>query len=170
MVLRGLQVKMTLTRNEEVTCLKAAIEFTVNGTQDASHRQFHNQQMQYYEFIVEWAEAIGSEWVVAKYFGLDFNPFEPKFKHKADVGNAIEVKWTKYVAGQLIVHEYDRPNDIAVLVTGQAPHYFIAGWIPIAMAQRPKYRHSKQPNWWVTQINLQPIENLRKSNYGHSAI
>ena len=170
LVLRGLQVKMTLTRSEEVTCLKAAIEFTVNGTQDASHRQFHNQQMQYYEFIVEWAEAIGSEWVVAKYFGLDFDPFEPKFKHKADVGNAIEVKWTKYVAGQLIVHEYDRPNDIAVLVTGQAPHYFIAGWIPIAMAQRPKYRHSKQPNWWVTQINLQPIENLRKSNYGHSAI
>jgi hypothetical protein len=38
------------------------------------------------------------------------------------------------------------------------------------MAQRPKYRHSKQPNWWVTQINLQPIENLRKSNYGQSAI
>ena len=87
-----------------------------------------------------------------------------------NVGNAIEVRWTKYVTGQLIIHEYDRPNDIAVLVTGQAPHYFIAGWIPIAIAQRAKYRHSKQPNWWVTQINLQPIENLRKSNYGQSAI
>jgi hypothetical protein len=123
-----------------------------------------------FEYLVECAEAIGSEWVVAKYFDLPFDPYENKFKVKADVGNAIEVRWTKYVAGQLIIHEYDSPNDIAVLVTGQAPHYFIAGWIPIAIAKRPKYRHSKQPNWWVTQINLQPIENLRKSNYGHSSI
>jgi hypothetical protein len=80
------------------------------------------------------------------------------------------VRWTKYVAGQLIIHEYDRTDDVAILVTGESPHYFIAGWIPIAIAKRPKYRHSKQPNWWVTQINLQPIENLRRSNYGHSAI
>lgn len=163
-------MKMQLTRAEEVICLKAAIEFSVNGTMDADHKQRHNQQMNFYEYIAECAEAIGSEWVVAKYFGLAFDPFEQKLKNKADVGNAIEVKWTKYVAGQLIIHEYDRPNDIAVLVTGQSPHYFIAGWIPIAMAQKPRYRHSKQPNWWVTQINLQPIENLRKSNYGNIAI
>jgi hypothetical protein len=72
--------------------------------------------------------------------------------------------------GQLIVHEYDRSDDIAVLVTGQVPNLYIAGWIPIAMAKRPKYKHSKQPNWWVTQINLQPIGNLVRSTYGHSAI
>ena len=91
-------------------------------------------------------------------------------KVKADVGAAIEVRWTKYELGQLIVYEYDRPTDIAVLVTGTAPNYYIAGWIPVTMAQKPRYRHSKQPTWWVTQINLQPIENLRKSNYGTSAI
>jgi len=62
----------------------------------------------------------------------------------------------------MIIHEYDRPTDIAVLVTGKAPHYYIAGWIPVAMAQRPKYRHSKQPNWWVSQINLQPIEEFEE--------
>jgi hypothetical protein len=106
---------------------------------------------------------------VAKYLAAEYDPFVSKHKEAADVGSQIEVRWTKYVAGQLIVHEYDRPNDIAVLVTGNAPHYFIAGWIPISIAKRPKYRHSKQPNWWVTQINLQPIENLRKSNYGQSA-
>ena len=163
-------MKMTLTKQEEVICLKAAIVLSQDGAMGADHSQRHNQSMNFFEYMVEVAETIGSEWVVAKYFGLDFDPFEQKFKHKADVGNAIEVKWTKYVAGQLIIHEYDRPTDIAVLVTGQSPHYFIAGWIPIVMAQKPRYRHSKQPNWWVTQINLQPIENLRKSNYGQSAI
>jgi hypothetical protein len=127
-----------------------------------------------HELIAQYAEALGAEWIVAKYLQADYDPFISKHKEAADVlsptGSQIEVRWTKYVAGQLIVHEYDRPNDIAVLVTGQAPHYFIAGWIPVSIAQRAKYRHSKQPNWWVTQINLQPIENLRRSNYGQSSI
>ena len=161
---------MQLTRAEEIECLKAAIQFSIDGSNQPNDAARYNTDISFFDYIAEWAETIGSEWVVAKYLGVAYDPHEPKYKVKADVGNGIEVKWTKYVAGQLIVHEYDRPNDIAVLVTGQSPHYFIAGWIPIAMAQRPKYRHSKQPNWWVTQINLQPIENLRKSNYGQSAI
>jgi hypothetical protein len=100
---------------------------------------------------------------------MNLTRLKSKGKVKSRRGQShFEVRWTKYVAGQLIIHEYDRPTDIAILVTGQSPHYFIAGWIPIAMAQKPRYRHSKQPNWWVTQINLQPIENLRKSNYGQS--
>jgi len=66
----------------------------------------------------------------------------------------------------LIVHEYDRVADIAILVTGSTPHYYIAGWIPVAIAQKARFRHSNQPNWWVSQINLQPIESLRKSIHG----
>jgi hypothetical protein len=89
-------------------------------------------------------------------------------KKKADVGDKFEVKWTKYTIGQLIVHEYDRTSDIAILVTGSSPHYFIAGWIPVSVAQKPRYRHSQQPNWWVSQINLQPIETLRKALYGNN--
>lgn len=163
-------MKMTLTREEEVICMLAAIKFVADNNKFSENPQRHQKDLGTFEYLVESAECIGSEWVVAKYFDLPFDPYEQKRKVKADVGNGIEVRWTKYVTGQLIVHEYDRATDIAVLVTGQSPHYFIAGWIPIAMAQRPKYRHSKQPNWWVTQINLQPIENLRKSNYGQSAI
>jgi hypothetical protein len=163
-------MKMQLTQEEEIICMLAAVKLTAESTKGTDNPQRHQKQLGTFEYLVESAEAIGSEWVVAKYFNLPFDPYENKFKVKADVGNAIEVRWTKYVTGQLIIHEYDRPTDIAVLVTGQSPHYFIAGWIPVAMAQRPKYRHSKQPNWWVTQINLQPIENLRKSNYGQSAI
>jgi len=165
------QVKMLVDRDQQIACHEAATshyktDTFINPGMDGTYTKEKNL----HELIAQYAEALSAEWVVAKYLGVDYDPFVSKYKEFADVGNKIEVRWTKYVAGQLIVHEYDRPNDIAVLVTGQAPHYFIAGWIPIAMAQRPKYRHSKQPNWWVTQINLQPIENLRKSNYGHSAI
>lgn len=170
LVLHWLQMKMELTHDEQMVCMLAAVKLTAESNKGMDNPQRYQKSLATFDYLVESAEAIGSEWVVAKYFNLPFDPYENKFKVKADVGNAIEVRWTKYVAGQLIIHEYDRPNDIAVLVTGQAPHYFIAGWIPIAMAQRPKYRHSKQPNWWVTQINLQPIENLRRSTYGHSAI
>jgi hypothetical protein len=171
LVLHWLQMKMQLSREQQITCHEAAISHYKADTflhpgMDSTYTKDKNL----HELIAQYAEALGAEWIVAKYLGVDYDPFVSKHKEAADVSSNIEVRWTKYVAGQLIVHEYDRSNDIAILVTGQAPHYFIAGWIPIAMAQRPKYRHSKQPNWWVTQINLQPIENLRKSNYGQSSI
>jgi len=171
LVLHWLQMKMQLSREQQITCHEAAISHYKADTflhpgMDSTYTKDKNL----HELIAQYAEALGAEWIVAKYLGVDYDPIVSKHKEAADVSSNIEVRWTKYVAGQLIVHEYDRSNDIAILVTGTAPHYFIAGWIPIAMAQRPKYRHSKQPNWWVTQINLQPIENLRRSNYGQSSI
>jgi hypothetical protein len=160
-------MKMTLTRQEEFTCHDAAIHLAKENKDYWQTRAGgYSTDKSLHDLIAQDAQSIGSEWVVAKYLGYEFKPFEQKGKVKADVGSHFEVRWTKYVAGQLIVHEYDRPTDVAILVTGESPHYFIAGWIPIAIAQKPRYRHSKQPNWWVTQINLQPIENLRKSNYG----
>lgn len=167
-------MNMTLSDEEAWQCFKAAIHFEEVSGKGCGNPQHYRKEMPYLEYIVECAEAIASEWVVAKYFSLPFDPFENKYKTKADVtlpnGNGLEVKWTKYMQGQLIVHEYDRPEDIAVLVTGQCPDYYIAGWLPIAMAKRPKYKHTKQPNWWVTQINLQPIANLVRSSYGQTAI
>jgi len=162
-------LKIKLNHNEMCLCMRAAVKITSDkGKLLGSQGHYNNTTFMIY--LSELAEAIGSEWAVAKYFDLPFDASEDKGKRKADVGAGIEVRWTKYELGQLIVYEYDRPTDIAVLVTGNAPNYNIAGWIPVAMAQKPRYRHSKQPTWWVTQINLQPIENLRKSSYGASAI
>lgn len=163
-------MKIKLTADEMLVCMVAAVKVTSDkGALLDAPRSYNNNSFMIY--LSELAEAIGSEWAVAKYFGRPFDPFDlDKGKVRADVGNSIEVRWTKYELGQLIVYEYDRPTDIAVLVTGTAPNYYIAGWIPVTMAQKPRYRHSKQPTWWVTQINLQPIENLRKSNYGTHAI
>ena len=163
-------MNMHLTDQEAWECFKAAIHFEETSGKGCGNPQHYRKEMPYLEYLIECAEAIASEWVVAKYFALPFDPYENKYKKKADVGKGIEVKWTKYMQGQLIVHEYDRPEDIAVLVTGQCPNYYLAGWIPVAMAKRPKYKHTKQANWWVTQINLQPIANLVRSSYGTTAI
>ena len=161
-------MKVKISRADELTCLKAAIQFVENGDETLDTDRRYNTAITFHERISELAETIASEWVVARHLGFDYDPFEPKMKKKADVGDKFEVKWTKYTIGQLIVHEYDRTSDIAILVTGSSPHYFIAGWIPVSVAQKPRYRHSQQPNWWVSQINLQPIETLRKALYGNN--
>jgi hypothetical protein len=170
LVLWWLPVKIQMSRSDELTCLKAAITFIENGDETLDTARRYNTSLTFYERVAELAETIASEWVVARYFELEYDPYLPKMKKMADVGNAIEVKWTSHIEGSLIIHEYDRPQDIGVLVVGKSPYYFIKGWIPVAMAQKSRYRHSNQPNWWVSQINLQPIENLRRSNYGTTAI
>jgi hypothetical protein len=161
-------VKVRISRADELTCLKAAVQFVENGDETLDTDRRYNTAITFHERISELAETIASEWVVARHLGFDYDPFEPKMKKKADVGDKFEVKWTKYTIGQLIVHEYDRTSDIAILVTGSSPHYFIAGWIPVSVAQKPRYRHSQQPNWWVSQINLQPIDTLRKALSGNN--
>ena len=161
-------MKVRISRADELTCLKAAVQFVENGDETLDTDRRYNTAITFHERISELAETIASEWVVARHLGFDYDPFEPKMKKKADVGDKFEVKWTKYTIGQLIVHEYDRTSDIAILVTGSSPHYFIAGWIPVSVAQKPRYRHSQQPNWWVSQINLQPIDTLRKALSGNN--
>ena len=162
-------MRISLTRDEQFICHEAAVALAKANTDYWTTRDGnYSKDKSFHELIAQDAESIGSEWVVAKYLGYSFDPFEQKNKIKADVGLDLEVKWTKYEGGQLVIHEYDRPTDVAILVTGKSPSYFIAGWIPIAVAQKPRYRSSSQPNWWVTQINLQPIENLRRTTYGQN--
>jgi hypothetical protein len=163
-------LKIKISRKDELTCLKAAISFIENGDETLDNDRRYNNGITFYERVAELAESIASEWVVANHLGFAYDPFEAKMKKKADVGDKFEVKWTKHIAGQLIVHEYDRTSDIAILVTGQTPHYYIAGWIPVSIAQKPRFRHSHQPTWWVSQINLQPIDNLRKSIHGNNPV
>jgi len=121
------------------------------------------------QYIAQITESIGAEMAVAKALGLTgFDPSHSRFKETADVGGSIEVKWTHYDTGSLIINASDRDKDVAVLVVGPMPRYRIAGWIPVAVAKKDRYKHHKQPNWWVSQQNLQPIENLYRSQYGQA--
>lgn len=163
MILNSDTLKMD--EDKAYACYEAALKLSQehNSNKNAGH---YNRAKGWFGGISEFAESILSEWAVAAYLGFDFDPYESKRKIKADVGEIFEIKWTHWADGQLIVHEYDRNSDIAILVTGQFPYYRIAGWIPVAVAKRDRYRHHSQPNWWVSQNNLMPIDTLVSSEYG----
>jgi hypothetical protein len=123
------------------------------------------QKLNLAKSIARDAEAIGAEMVVARYLGVkDFEPTINTFKNQADVGSSIEVKHTSWKDGHLIVKPSDRDSDIAVLVVGESPNYLIIGWIPVVVAKSPRYKSDQSNSYWVSQINLQPIETLRGSN------
>lgn len=155
-----------LSEADAYECHYAALWLTETGGNPRKLSGHYNKGLSWHESIAEFSESIAAELVVARYFNLPIDLYESKYKIKADVGNLLEIKWTHWHDGQLIIHEYDRNEDIAVLVTGQYPYYYIKGWIPVAMAKKDKYRHHSQPNWWITQRNLMPIDTLIRSSYG----
>lgn len=125
----------------------------------------------FHDAVTESAEAVGSEIAVAQYFGIaGFEPTVNTFKGEADIGARVEVKWTKYQNGHLIITDNDRTHDVAVLVVGRSPAYLIMGWIPISMAKKPRYRRHEDNSYWISSNNLFPIEDLRESIYGEGTI
>jgi len=157
-VLRGLQMIMaTLTRDEEFEAASTAFrrEFESPDKVDRSV-----QKVNMHESIARNAEAIGAEMCVAKYFGIKgFEPTVNGFKLHADLGANIEVKWTKWRDGNLILTSRDRDSDIAILVTGHSPEYYLCGWTYIRTARRPA-RQRGDGSYWINQSDLMPIEDL----------
>ena len=158
-----------ITRIEEIACFHAAIKHCTDKTGD--HETRLQKTKSWFEYVAQMAEAMSAEWVVAKRLGYDYKPGQSHDKERADVGDHIEVKWSSNPASNLWIQESDRQDrDIAVLVTGSSPKMQIMGWMPVAIAKKPRYRNPSQNNWSVPQINLQPIETLQRSNYAHSVI
>jgi hypothetical protein len=153
--------KITLTKQEQYTCHKAALIRAENtpdywDTRSGAYEAAESG-LSLHEFIAQDAAATGSEWAVAKVLGYDFDPYLVKGKRIADVGKNIEVKSTKYLTGHLIIQEIDRTEDIAVLVLNKSPDYTVVGCLPIAWAKNERFRHKVQANWWIPQGNLMPI-------------
>jgi hypothetical protein len=164
-------VRYKVTYDEQLRAHEVALERIrlINGIPDHSSR--FDKKLSFHDFVAQMAESICAEMVVAKYFGItNFDPADSQFKKTADVGSRIEVKWTKYDAGALIIGDSDRNTDIAVLVTGTSPTYSIKGWIPVVVAKNQRWRRRDQPTFWVEQYNLHPIENLRRSSHGEAAL
>jgi hypothetical protein len=137
----------------------------------ADHHSRHDKRINFHEYVSQNAEAVGSEIAVAMYFNVrNFVPTVNTFKNEADIGSKVEVKWTKYDNGHLIISAGERDQDVAVLVTGRSPVYLIAGWFPVQWAKKAKYFNPLDNNFWVNQRDLLPIKDLRKSIYGSSAL
>jgi len=164
-------MKLKASIEDKVLAHTVALERIAQIDGQPDHSSRYDRRLGFHDYVAQVAESIVAEILVARYLGyMNFDPRASQFKRTADVGSFIEVKWTRYENGQLIINESDRSTDVAILVTGTSPSYRLAGWIPVAMAKRPKYKNSKQPTWWVDQKNLQPIENLKGSNYGQAAL
>lgn len=162
--------KVILDRAQEITAhatgLARVIYFNASPN-DAN--QYGQKFVNMHDFIGQKAEGAGAEIAVASYFGV--NHFEPRINNvhdEADVGENIEVKWTKHANGHLILQKplEARPNDVAILVTGFSPVYILLGWMPVHMAMVPKYKHPYQDNYWVPRSNLFEMQYLKRSNYG----
>jgi len=158
-----------ITRIEEIQCILSAVDHCKD--RNADHATRWHKTPSWFEYVAQMAESMAAEWIVAKRLGYDYAPGTTWDKSKADVGEHIEVKWSANPDSNLWIQNSDRHDrDIAVLVVGQTPKMHIVGWMPVAVAKKPRYRNASQNNWSVPQINLQPIETLMRSNYAHPAI
>jgi hypothetical protein len=162
-------IEVKLSHDEEVAAAKAGF---LRATFMEENVYFHDQSVigNLHEGVLRNAEAAGSELAAAKYFDIpNFKLTINTFKRIADVGNRIEVKHTIWKQGHLIIRERDRNDDIAVLVTGKSPKYFVVGWLPISICKSDRFKH-KDGSWWISQINLRPMGNLRESIYGNISV
>lgn len=145
----------------------AQVVFSID---DLSTVQRYNNKLNNHERVTEYAESLGAEMVVARYFGLDYDINVNNGKRNADVGKGIEVKWTSYINGSLIIYPNDRVDDVAILVVGRSPEYFIVGWLPVKNAMQKHLKNSSQDSWWVNQDSLNPIGDLVRSSYAATHI
>jgi hypothetical protein len=162
-------IKVILDYSQEVQAHKVGLDrvASINAVADHPNRAVRN--LNFHEYVSEMSESVGAEIAVAEFFGLKgFTPTLNTFKDEPDVGGRLEVKWTKYLNGSLIINKTDRDDDVAVLVVGRSPVYSLAGWIPIKMARVERFYHRLQDNYWITQRDLFPISDLRSSSYGTS--
>ena len=163
-------ILVNLTQADEIMAARVGLERVETSRLKGYENSYTiSTATNYFGHVMANSGAVAAEIAVAKALGFDdFKPTCNTFKSIADVGADIEVRWTAWLGGTLIVHPKDRDSDIAVLVVGMSPNMRVIGWIPISAAKRPKYRHSKDDAWWVSQINLHPIETLMRSQYAPS--
>jgi hypothetical protein len=164
-----MMIKMKISDADEWAIHNRAAQ-VVFSLDDLSRVQRYNSKLNNYERVTEYAESLGAEMVVARYFNLDYDVNVSNGKRNADVGKGIEVKWTSYINGSLIVYPNDRVDDVAVLVVGRSPEYYIVGWLPVKQAMQKQFKNSQQESWWVNQDSLNPIGDLVRSSYAATHI
>lgn len=169
-------IRINLTTDHQVTAALGGLFRAVNYIPQWEEKSYsfpakrQYGQLTFPELVTRQTQAFGAEVAVAIYLNKPLPEWHNRnYKIKADVGSNIEVKWASKEVSPLYIQSWDRDDDVAVLVVGSAPTYYIVGWMPIAVAKQAKYKNSQnteQNNFIVTQINLQDMETLVRSKYG----
>lgn len=78
-----------------------------------------------------WHEIEGAvgEYVVAKFLNINWPGDWWTRKRTADLLPDIEVRWTKYNDGHLLIKDGDPITNRYVLVVGAIPTYYVVGWV-----------------------------------------
>lgn len=83
-----------------------------------------------------------------------------------DVGDNIDVKWTKYTNGHLILHESDLSDRVFVLVRGKPPEMEIRGWVIGEVAKKERFQnHLKarsSKDYWFPARRLEHMSALQE--------
>lgn len=109
-------------------------------------------------------EGACGEMAVAKYLDRYWNGSVNTFRLGGDVGD-LQVRTRSHHDYDLLIREADRAGDTFVLVTGQAPHFRIHGWIEAAEARQPRWlkAHGQRGQaWFVPQSELRTIDSLKR--------
>lgn len=82
-----------------------------------------------------------------------------------DLACNIQVRHTIKRNGCLIVRNDDANNEKFVLVVGEAPEFFIVGWLYGGEAKDDKYEYNpnnREPAYFVPQDKLHPISTINE--------
>lgn len=161
-------IAVSLSPAEEMHAARVALTRTQECRQMGVKENI--QDITYFQNIYNQAESIGAEIAAAKALGFEqFDASQSKWKQTADIGRNIEVRWSSWESAHAICKPTDREHDLILLVTGRSPDYKVIGYIPVAIARKPRFLH-KSGSWWVSQINLRPVETLAGSIYADASI
>jgi hypothetical protein len=161
-------ISVTLSPAEEMHAARVALTRTQECRQMGVKENI--KDITYFQNIYNQAESIGAEIAAAKVLGVaNFDASMSKWKQSADVGRNIEVRWSQWESAHAICKPTDREDDLILLVTGRSPEYKVIGYIPVAAARKPRFLH-KTGSWWVSQINLRPVETLARSVYANATL
>ena len=161
-------ISVTLSPAEEMHAARVALTRTQECRQMGVKENI--KDITYFQNIYNQSEAIGAEIAAAKALGVDqFDASMSKWKQTADIGRNIEVRWSQWESAHAICKPSDREDDLILLVTGRCPEYKVIGYIPVAVARKPRFLH-KTGSWWVSQINLRPVETLARSVYANATL
>jgi hypothetical protein len=101
---------------------------------------------------------------VAKHFDIYWDGSNGTYK-VPDLSGLMQVRWTPYATGKLIVRPADDDYCKYVLVTGSCPNYVIRGYMQGVVAKNPKWLDSlgdvdRPQTYAIPQSELYDIKDI----------
>lgn len=82
-----------------------------------------------------------------------------QYQYPGDVGD-VQVRWTKYTNGHLLVYDADNSAQRVYLVVGAYPTMRVAGSIMIGKAKKPEYFRQDAGYYWIPQDKLEALDGV----------